>query len=75
MESNDMKVTKRNGNLEEIAFDKILMRVKKLGLEANIHINYQQLVNNLAYINPLYKRNFRFKGRGRGGVISSNLHP
>ena len=36
-----MRVTKRNGELEEIAFDKILTRIKKLGLEAedsnNIH--------------------------------------
>ena len=44
MESNDMCVTKRNGELEEIAFDKILARIKKLGLESDIHINYQQLV-------------------------------
>ena len=28
---NDMRVTKRNGQLEDIAFDKILSRVKKLG--------------------------------------------
>ena len=54
MESNDMKVTKRNGNLEEIAFDKILMRIKKLGLEANIHINYQQLV--MKVIDQLYDK-------------------
>jgi ribonucleotide reductase alpha subunit len=39
-----MRVTKRNGDLEEIAFDKILIRIKKLGQEANININYQQLV-------------------------------
>ena len=36
----DMRVTKRNGKLEDIAFDKILNRIKKLGQEANIHINY-----------------------------------
>ena len=54
MDSNDMKVTKRNGNLEEIAFDKILMRIKKLGLEANIHINYQQLV--MKVIDQLYDK-------------------
>lgn len=54
MESNDMKVTKRNGQLEEIAFDKILMRIKKLGLEANIHINYQQLV--MKVIDQLYDK-------------------
>jgi len=40
----DMRVTKRDGNLEEVAFDKILSRVKKLGQEVGIQINYQQLV-------------------------------
>ena len=45
MESlNEMHVTKRNGELQEVAFDKILDRVKKLGQEANIHINYSSLV-------------------------------
>ena len=44
MSTNDMRVTKRDGNLEEVAFDKILSRVKKLGQEVNIQINYQQLV-------------------------------
>ena len=52
MESNDMRVTKRNGELEEIAFDKILTRIKKLGQEASIHINYQQLV--MKVIDQLY---------------------
>ena len=47
-----MHVTKRNGELEEIAFDKILTRIKKLGSEANIHINYQQLV--MKVIDQLY---------------------
>jgi len=42
--SDDMRVTKRNGELEEVAFDKILSRVKKLGQEVGIQINYQQLV-------------------------------
>ena len=42
--NNDMRVTKRDGNLEEVAFDKILSRVKKLGQEVGIQINYQQLV-------------------------------
>jgi ribonucleotide reductase alpha subunit len=55
MESNDdMRVTKRNGDLEEIAFDKILMRIKKLGQEAGIHINYQQLV--MKVIDQLYDK-------------------
>ena len=38
-----MRVTKRNGQLEDIAFDKILNRIKKLGQEADIHINYSSL--------------------------------
>ena len=43
-ETENMRVTKRNGELEEVAFDKILSRVKKLGQEVGIQINYQQLV-------------------------------
>jgi len=41
---NEMHVTKRNGELQEVSFDKILERVKKLGQEVNIHINYSSLV-------------------------------
>lgn len=45
MESlNEMKVLKRNGEFEYLSFDKILNRIRKLGQEANIHINYQSLV-------------------------------
>jgi len=47
-----MRVTKRDGQLEEIAFDKILNRIKKLGQEAGVHINYQQLV--IKVIEQLY---------------------
>ena len=54
MDSNDMRVTKRNGELEEIAFDKILTRIKKLGQEASIQINYQQLV--MKVIDQLYDK-------------------
>ena len=54
METNDMRVTKRNGELEEIAFDKILTRIKKLGQEASININYQQLV--IKVIDQLYDK-------------------
>jgi ribonucleotide reductase alpha subunit len=55
MESlNEMNVTKRNGDLQEVAFDKILERVKKLGLEANIHINYSSLV--MKVIDQLYDK-------------------
>ena len=40
----EMRVIKRNGELEDLSFDKILNRIKVLGLEAGIHINYQSLV-------------------------------
>jgi ribonucleoside-diphosphate reductase alpha chain len=50
----DMRVTKRDGELEDIAFDKILNRVKKLGLEANIQINYSSLV--MKVIDQLYDK-------------------
>jgi len=48
----DMRVTKRNGELEDIAFDKILTRVKNVGQEANIHINFTALV--MKVIDQLY---------------------
>jgi len=41
---NDMRVTKRDGKLEEMSFDKILNRIKKLGQEVGIQINYSSLV-------------------------------
>jgi ribonucleotide reductase alpha subunit len=52
MDTENMRVTKRNGELEEIAFDKILNRIKKLGKEASLHINYQHLV--MKVIDQLY---------------------
>jgi ribonucleotide reductase alpha subunit len=48
----DMRVTKRSGELEDIAFDKILNRVKKLGQEVNIQINYSALI--IKIIDQLY---------------------
>ena len=54
METIGMRVTKRDGELEEIAFDKILTRIKKLGQEVNIQINYQQLV--MKVIDQLYDK-------------------
>lgn len=54
METNNMRVTKRNGELEEIAFDKIQTRLKKLGQEASININYHQLV--IKVIDQLYDK-------------------
>ena len=35
--NDEMYVIKRSGKREEISFDKILKRVKKLGKEANIN--------------------------------------
>jgi len=50
----EMRVTKRDGNTEDISFDKILNRVKKLGQEANIQINYSALV--MKVIDQLYDK-------------------
>ena len=50
--NSEMRVQKRNGSLEEVSFDKILNRIKKLGHEANIHINYSSLV--MKVIDQLY---------------------
>jgi len=44
MEEDDMYVIKRNGSLESISFDKILFRIKRIGEEANIKINFSALV-------------------------------
>jgi ribonucleotide reductase alpha subunit len=52
--STEMRVTKRNGELQEVAFDKILERVKKLGQEAGININYSSLV--MKVIDQLYDK-------------------
>lgn len=48
----DMYVKKRNGNLEIISFDKILNRVKNLGHEFTLSIQYTQLV--MKVIDQLY---------------------
>jgi len=52
--SNEMRVTKRTGQLQEVSFDKILERVKKLGQEAGININYSSLV--MKVIDQLYDK-------------------
>ena len=52
MEGDEMHVVKRNGAKEVIAFDKILRRVKKIGTEYNIRINYSSLV--MKVIDQLY---------------------
>ena len=48
----EMHVTKRDGTLQEVSFDKILGRVKKLGQESQIIINYSSLV--MKVIDQLY---------------------
>jgi len=50
----DMRVTKRDGILEDISFDKILIRIKKLGHEANITINWSAL--SMKVIDQLYDK-------------------
>jgi ribonucleotide reductase alpha subunit len=52
--NNDMRVTKRDGNLEDMSFDKILNRIKKLGQEVGIQINYSALV--MKVIDQLYDK-------------------
>ena len=41
--SSEMYVTKRDGQTEIVAFDKILRRIKRIGQEAGIKINYTTL--------------------------------
>uniref|UniRef100_A0A6C0EQV8 ribonucleoside-diphosphate reductase n=1 Tax=viral metagenome TaxID=1070528 RepID=A0A6C0EQV8_9ZZZZ len=53
-ESIDMRVKKRNGQLQEVAFDKILTRIKKLCQEADIQINYSSLA--IKVIDQLYDK-------------------
>ena len=48
----DMFVIKRDGKKEEVSFDKILVRVKKVGAEANVKIKYSPLVMKI--IDQLY---------------------
>jgi ribonucleoside-diphosphate reductase alpha chain len=48
----DMYVLKRNGEREIMAFDKILRRMKKIGAEYNIHLNYSSLA--MKVIDQLY---------------------
>ena len=48
----EMFVVKRNGDKQNVSFDKILQRVQKLGKEANISIPYASLV--MKVIDQLY---------------------
>ena len=54
MISPEMRVTKRNGSTEEVSFDKILNRVKLLGLRKHpqLVLNYSQLI--MKVIDQLY---------------------
>jgi ribonucleoside-diphosphate reductase alpha subunit len=47
-----MHVKKRDGSLQEVKFDKILARVKKIGLQAGVSINFSALV--IKIIDQLY---------------------
>ena len=48
----EMYVSKRDGSQDEVSFDKILTRIKRLGQEASIKINYTTLV--MKVIDQLY---------------------
>jgi ribonucleoside-diphosphate reductase alpha chain len=48
----EMRVKKRDGELEEVSFDKILKRLKTLGHEAGIQINFSALA--MKVIDQLY---------------------
>jgi len=50
----EMRVSKRNNQLQEVAFDKILVRMKKIGQEAGININYSSFV--MKVIDQLYDK-------------------
>ena len=54
MNDTEMRVIKRNHLLEEISFDKILQRVKKLGNKKKLSINYAALC--LKVIDQLYDK-------------------
>jgi len=48
----DMYVTKRNGQKEIVAFDKIVNRIRKIGQEVDIQLNYSSLT--MKVIDQLY---------------------
>jgi ribonucleoside-diphosphate reductase alpha chain len=52
IDKNEMHVTKRNGKIEIVSFDKILMRIKKIGQEVDIKLNYTNLA--MKVIDQLY---------------------
>jgi len=53
-DNNEMNVTKRSGQFENMSFDKILSRIKTLGNEANVQINYSLL--SMKVIDQLYDK-------------------
>ena len=53
-DNSEMKVIKRNGKMENISFDKILRRLKKIGKNNNIKINYTSLA--IRIIDQLYSK-------------------
>ena len=54
MSSDEMHVTKRSGAIEIVSFDKILHRIKTIGTEAGVKINYTSLA--LKIIDQLYDK-------------------
>jgi len=51
---NEMRVTKRNGDIEIVSFDKILKRIKTVGNEKGIKLNYTTLA--MKVIDQLYDK-------------------
>jgi ribonucleoside-diphosphate reductase alpha chain len=59
MENTDMFVTKRQGKLEILSFDKILNRIKQIGKDNNLNINYSHIV--IKIIEQLYDKISTYK--------------
>jgi ribonucleoside-diphosphate reductase alpha chain len=53
-DNHEMNVTKRNGTIETVSFDKILNRIKKIGQEVEIQLNYTNLA--MKVIDQLYDK-------------------
>ena len=51
---NEMRVTKRNGDIEIVSFDKILKRIKNIASEKEIKLNYTSLA--MKVIDQLYDK-------------------
>ena len=54
MSNDEMHVTKRSGAIEIVSFDKILHRIKTIGTEAGVKINYTSLAMKI--IDQLYDK-------------------